>query len=1620
MFRNSIWKTAALTSFFALGATLSAQAQTSGVIANPQSVSLSEDTPKAITLSASSSSSVIYSIETPPKSGVLSGQAPNLTYTPNPNFYGNDFFVFRASNSASSTARVDLSVVGTADIPVARNALYHVRQSTPIRFTMNAFDGDDNGLTFTVVSAPQNGNLDTAGSLKNFRDAWYVPRQGFVGTDTLTFRVNDGYYTSNTATITFQVAEPVSQAPVATADSYKVRAGGTINIAAPGVLSNDSDPDNTPNPLRTILMRPPTYAGQFALSENGAFSYTAGTFSWYPVAPFTDSFTYCVHDGNQTSAPVTVSLNIVPNTAPTANLYQYPSGDEDTSQNIRLFASDAENDALSYEILEGPQNGTFSGTAPNLVYTPKANWNGYDQFRWRAFDGQLASQIAFGYLRVIPVADPAVAVSQRHVVLQNTPKTFALKAENPDGVALNYTITTPPANGVLSGDAPNLTYTPNADFLGEDALEFSIDGGTTTARVDFAVVASNVAPTADAQTVFTSENSAKNITLSGTDPEAMPLSYTLVAAPTRGTLSGTAPNLVYTPNANVFGSDSFSFRVNDGELNSETATVTIIIAEVNDPPTANNSNTTAVIGRSKQIILAASDSDTPQLSFAIVTPPSNGTLGQISNTPWSAASIFYTPATGLYGNDSFTWSVSDGTTTVTATANIKVVRVVANAQTVSTNEDTPISIRVTHSWPDGEPTPGTNDVFVSYGITRQPANGTLNRGPNVGQFTYTPNANWNGTDSFEFGISTLASAFIPVSRATVTINVAPVNDAPVAQSQSVTLAEDSTANILLAASDVENSALTYTLLTSPQNGTLRQTPGTLPGTQYIYTPNPNWNGSDSFTWRANDGALDSNIATVTINVTPTSDRPVAAADDFDTAEDTPLVIAAPGVLFNDSDIDGDALSAILKSQPANGAVTLNRNGGFTYTPDAHFNGIDTFTYAASDGTLESNTVTVKIIVSGVNDAPTLEAIEATTEEDTPLTIGINASDADENLLTFSVSDVSSGTVELAGQYVSVTPAPNSTDTITFNLSASDGEASVSVACIVLVEPVNDAPIAQNDTLADAVEDEILFIDHAILLANDSDVDGDSLSVELVEGPQNGTLEEGDGFFDYTPNHQYSGPDSLSYRAFDGTESSEIVTVSWNVVAVDDAPIADAQSLELDEDTAQNITLSAFDEEGATLAFEIVEGPQNGTLSGTAPALVYTPNANYNGGDAFSFRVFDGQNWSENATVFLVVKPVNDAPLAQTETLTLDEDSTLDFTLRASDADGDTLVFELVERPQNGVLSGAAPNLTFAPSADFNGTQTLKFRVSDGTAQSQIAVVTLEVKPVNDAPIAQNQSVQVAHNTAKTIALGATDADGQTLSFAVVSGPTNGTLSGSGANRVYTPRSGFSGADSFTFRANDGALDSNTATVSISVAGVLPTAHAKSASVLEDAVVTIGLSGTAYNGASVDAWEVVTQPQNGTVEGGGNARNYRPSANFFGTDSFTYRVRDTRGQWSAPATVSLSVNPVNDAPAFTLSSTTVSIAPAQRGTAVTIPNFATNLSKGPANENGQTLTFSVTNYTNGFFAQNPTVDANGTLRFTVKTGKTGSANLQIILRDNGGTNNNGQNQAQPQHFSIRVG
>ena len=379
-----------------------------------------------------------------------------------------------------------------------------------------------------------------------------------------------------------------------------------------------------------------------------------------------------------------------------------------------------------------------------------------------------------------------------------------------------------------------------------------------------------------------------------------------------------------------------------------------------------------------------------------------------------------------------------------------------------------------------------------------------------------------------------------------------------------------------------------------------------------------------------------------------------------------------------------------------------------------------------------------------------------------------------------------------------------------------------------------------------------------------------------------------------------------------------------------------------EGTAVTVQLSGSDPDGDPLRYSIVAEPQNGSLNGLNPdtgEVTYTPNANFNGADTFTFSVSDGKLSSAVATVTVNVTAVNDAPTANAQTRSTPEETPVVVTLSGSDPEGADLEYVVTREPTHGTLGALEPTthkVTYTPAQDYNGTDSFTFVVSDGELTSAEATVIIKVGVVNDQPVAAAQSVTLDEDNAKTITLTAQDADKDALTYAIVKQPEHGKVSGLNASTgklTYTPNKDYNGADSFTFKVNDGTEDSEVQTVSLTInpvndAPVIAGGDSVSVTMSEDG--SPDPFALTLNASDVDSstltWSVSSGAAHGTasVSGTGASKEvaYSPEADYNGSDKFVVKVVDGKGGEDS-ITVNVTAMPVDDAPtALTLSNDSV--------------------------------------------------------------------------------------------------
>jgi uncharacterized protein (TIGR03437 family) len=1462
----------------------------------------------------------------------------------------------------SDTKTVSITVTDTNRAPGATAANSSTNEDQAVQISLTGNDPDGDPITFVIVNAPGKGaitGITPAGVVT------YTPNKDFNGTDSFTFKTNDGVLDSAPATVTVTVT-PVNDAPSATAQSVTVVEDTPKQITLTG-----ADPDG--DTLSFVLVTAPLNGLITNITPAGVITYTPN--KDYNGA---DSFTFKASDGTTESAPATVQITVTPVNDVSRALAQTVTLDEDSQKQITLAGTDADNDQLTFSIVAQPRNGTLSGTLPVVIYTPRQNFSGTDSFTFKVNDGTADSPTATVNLIVTGFNDaPVLTVPETQTVAEGANLSFTISVIDPDGNdTVKVTAPQLPTGASFIESERRFTWTPNFNQAGTYTVGFGASDNGTPPLNDFKTVTitvtnTNRAPQADTKTVTTNEDTAVAITLTGADPDGDAITLAVVTPPQRGVLSGTAPNLTYTPNKDVNGSDSFTIKANDGSLDSQLAVITINLTPVNDAPVLSVPGPQAVNeGQPLAFTLTSTDVDMGQAYvYSSDNLPSGATLNPQTGV------FAWTPGKTQAGSYTVNFTVTDNgapplNNTKSVTITVTNPAPVASAANVTLDEDTPKQFTLPAADPDNDP--------LTYIIVTPPMHGTLSgTAPNL---TYTPGLNHNGTDSFTFKVN---DGSADSNIATISLIINSVNDAPVLSVPPVqTINENQLITFIISATDVDaGQTLTFSASNLPTGATFDTVTRT-----FNWTPTFDQQGTYTVNFTATDSHTPplSDTKPVQINVNNVNRAPVAQNQQLTVNEDQaqPFTLQA-------SDPDGDALMLTVVAAPQHGTLT-GTLPNLTYTPSANFNGTDSFTYKVRDLALESAVVTVSITINPVNDAPVLNVPgPQSVNEGAPLTFTLTAMDVDTGqTFAFSSANLPSGaTLNPQTGVFAWTPNFTQAGSYAVNFTATDNGTpplSETKTVTIVVGNVQTPPSAVPQQLMTDEETAL-----AITLTG-TDPQGDALTYAIVSQPANGVLTGTAPSVSYTPKKDFTGTDSFTFKVNDGTVDSSPATITITVKNVNDAPVALAQAVQVTEDTPKEIVLTATDVDSDMLSFTVVTQPAHGTLSGTAPALLYTPNANFNGNDAFTFKANDGQLDSNTATVSIVVGGVNDPPAANAQEVTTNEDVPRALTLTGSDPDGDSLSFIIVNQPAHGVLTGTGANLTYTPNANFNGNDAFTFKANDGAADSAPATVSIAVAPVNDAPVLTVPGAQmVGEGALLEFTVSATDVDGgQTLTLSAANLPAGAAFNPETGVFSWTPSFTQQGAYTVNFTATDNGApslsDTKPVTITVSDTHMSPSANGQMLATDEDVSLPITLTGTDPENLPL-TYMIVTPPAKGVLQGTAPALTYVPNPNANGADSFTFKVNNGILD-SNVAVVALTINPINDAP-------TLSAPEARTATEGETISFTVSVNDVDA---GQTLTLSSSALPAGATFNTET----GAFSWTPAFNQSGNYSIIFSVSDNG--------------------
>ncbi|HCH0321828.1 TPA: tandem-95 repeat protein, partial [Vibrio parahaemolyticus] len=1002
--------------------------------------------------------------------------------------------------------------------------------------------------------------------------------------------------------------------------------------------------------------------------------------------------------------------------------------------------------------------------------------------------------------------------------------------------ALNFSVSGN-SNVLVSIENGIATISPTADWNGSETLTFTAtdpSGESISQTVNFTVapvadiVADKATVVEDTPTII---NVLGNDTFEGKDKV---VSLDAENGPKNGTvIVNNDGTVTYTPDDNYVGKDTFTYVVTSGGV-SESTTVEVNVTPVNDAPVAKDDIATTQEDTAVTIDVLPNDTDVDgdKLSIQSATVPEAQGKVEIVD-----GKLVFTPTENFNGHAEITYTVTDGQLTDEAKVTVT-VNPVNDAPTIkvdaveSITEDAvktdtvvaTLTVRDTDT-PEDQLTVSlennSNGYFVLVGnevkLTQAGVDAVNNDELNLKDLTIS---------------ASVSDGVNPTASDSDSLIVNRVNDAPTVENAIAdqVLSEDFDAytidlNEVFKDSD---SSLEFSV-----SGNDNIQISIVSGVATI-TPTADWNGKETITFTAKDPSGESVSQTVDFTVAPVVD---IEADSSNVVEDTPTII---NVLGNDTFEGKDKVVSLdAENGPKNGTVIVNNDGTVTYTPDDNYVGEDTFTYIVTSGGVSEST-TVEVNVTPVNDAPVAKDDIATTQEDTAVTIDVlpNDTDADGDKLSIESASVpkEQGTVEVVDGKLVFTPAENFNGHAEITYTVTDGELTDEAKVTVTVNPVNDAPTIKVDAVESITEDAVnTDTVVATLTVRDTDTPEDQLAVSLENNSN--------GYFVLVGN--------------------EVKLTQAGVDAVNN-----------DELNLKDLTISA--------------------------------------------SVSDGVNPTASDSDSLIVNRVNDAPTVENAIAdqVLSEDFA-NYTIDLNDAfkDSDSALNFSVSGNSNVLVSIENGIATISPTADWNGSETLTFTATDPSGESISQRVDFTVAPVVDIAADKATVVEDTPTIIKVLGNDTFEGDDKVVSLDTNNGPANGTVSVNPDGSVtYTPNDNYHGTDSFTYIVTSGGVsESTTVEVNVTPVNDAPVAKDDIATTQEDTAVTIDVlpNDTDVDGDKLSIQSATVPEAQGKVEIVDGKLVFTPTENFNGHAEITYTVTD--GQLTDEAKVTVTVNPVNDAP-----------------------------------------------------------------------------------------------------------
>jgi len=742
-----------------------------------------------------------------------------------------------------------------------------------------------------------------------------------------------------------------------------------------------------------------------------------------------------------------------------------------------------------------------------------------------------------------------------------------------------------------------------------------------------------------------------------------------------------------------------------------------------------------------------------------------------------------------------------------------------------------------------------------------------------------------------------------------------VNNPPIATNDTIYLLEDAPFEVIdVQANDIdpEGDQLATVIISNALNGVN----SIINNDSIQYMPNSNFNGIDSIEYWVCDGFNNCAAAIVYIIVQSVNDIPIPNPDTLRIMEDATASLI--NVLLNDIDADGDSLTATILTVPSKGMASMTLDATITYTPTPNVNGNDVIAYQVCD---PQNACSVGLLIIEImpkNDAPiantdTLTILEDMSNVLIPVTSNDSDIDVGDSLFVTVIAPPTSGgtTTVIDDTLLVYTPALNfhGIDTIIYQV-CDLANACVIDTVFVTVQSVNEPPIAVDDFFIVNEDATNVVID---VQANDSDGDGDTFITTIISSAMSASTLNGDAVLVNLP-MDFTGVEVVVYSICDNLGLCDTANVTITVLPVNDAPVANIDNIVIPQDTtivgiAPLLNDTDVDDDTLTLTLVVNPTTANGiaTLLGT-DSIVYTPQAGFSGIDTIHYTVCDTSNLCANGMVIVTVGFVNTPPNAVNDALTIAEDSglsSINVLLNDNDINGvgDILKIAGITNPVSGgtaTIIGDS-SISYTPLLNFNGIDSLQYTVCDTSMGCATAWVFITITPVNDVPVAVNDTAFLAKDTMNAqviVVANDVDIDGDVLTVSTIGNSTqNVSTSVSGNSIVYTAPNGFLGTDTITYKVTDSGGLMDTALLIIIITNpnnIVPIANPDFATTIPAISVDIAVQA---NDVDPNGDNLITSIINGPKAGNTaivlnqDSIQYTSAITFAGYDTLWYQVCD---------------------------------------------------------------------------------------------------------------------------------